>query len=182
MLSFNQWAINMSKFIKNLEDYILITEFSSFKEPDVTENYIRIRQKDPSLFQRDTFKTISLTSGIKAVVGKLKGETSTTIQTILFDKKRFSVSEAKMWAKKHKAKFSSAAKIENKKISLFHDMNIGDGEHSHSFFEEHLYGHLPPLSPSQIKRLLDFLGNPDPTEEDDYMTEEEYQTAQNNLY
>lgn len=73
---------------------------------DVTENYIRIRQKAPGSFDKDTFKTISITKGIKAVVGKLKNppkgkEGSMTIQTYLFDKDQYTTATAKAWVKKH---------------------------------------------------------------------------------
>lgn len=37
---------------------------------DVTENYTRIRQVDPDRFQRDSFRTIDLTDGVRAVVGR----------------------------------------------------------------------------------------------------------------
>jgi len=40
---------------------------------DETENSYRFRQLDPELFEPDSFRTITLTEGVKAVVGKLKG-------------------------------------------------------------------------------------------------------------
>lgn len=41
---------------------------------DETENSYRFRQRDPDDFIRDSFRTITITTGIKAVVGKLKDD------------------------------------------------------------------------------------------------------------
>lgn len=76
-------------------------------EPDVTENYIRIRVKDPSLFVEGSFKTITISEdqGIKSVIGKLKSdpEGSTVIQNYMFEKdKGWDVQKAEAWVEKHK--------------------------------------------------------------------------------
>ena len=73
-------------------------------EPDVTENYIRIRVKDPKLFQKDSFRTIDISKnkGIKAIIGKLKDEITTTTQSFLFEKDKWNVEEAQAWVKEHK--------------------------------------------------------------------------------
>jgi len=61
-------------------------------EVDVTNDYIRIRQKDPSLFKKETFRTITISAkkGIKAVIGRLKdppaGKEGMVAQSYLFDK------------------------------------------------------------------------------------------------
>lgn len=73
-------------------------------KPEVTENYIRIRQKDPNDFQSDRFRVITLSKpkGIKAIIGRLKGKTTTTIQSFLFDKKKWNTKKAQNWIKEHK--------------------------------------------------------------------------------
>jgi len=81
---------------------------------DVTENYIRIRQKDPGLFEKGSFRTISLKPGVRAVIGKLKGKKSTTIQTLLFDKKKFDVTQARAWVKSNVHKYSEEKIIQVK--------------------------------------------------------------------
>ena len=85
---------------KEISKYELIRSF----KPEVTENYIRLRQRDPDDFQKDSFRIITLSKsrGIKAVIGRLKGKTTTTIQSYLFDKKRWNTKEAQTWVKKHK--------------------------------------------------------------------------------
>ena len=78
-------------------------EPSEEKPVETTENYIRVRVKDPGSFQDDSFRTITISAdqGIKAVIGKLKGETNTTIQTYLFDKDKWTTERAQAWVKEH---------------------------------------------------------------------------------
>lgn len=86
---------------------------------DITENYIRLRQADPNLFEEGSFKTIRLTGGIKAIIGKKKGEKSTSIQSLLFDKNKFTTEKAKAWVAKYEGKFNDALDKENEKINMF---------------------------------------------------------------
>lgn len=76
-------------------------------EPDVTENYIRLRQKDPALFIDATFRTIdiSVDEKIKAVVGKLKADGvdgPMVVQSYLFDKDSWTTARAEEWVAAHK--------------------------------------------------------------------------------
>lgn len=68
---------------------------------DVTANTIRIRQIDPDKFNKGSFRMKRLTNGVQAVVGRLKGSTKTTVQSLVFDRKKFDVAKAKSWAKNH---------------------------------------------------------------------------------
>ncbi len=81
---------------------------SGAKPVEVTENYIRIRVKDPDLFIEESFRIvmISTAKGIKAVMGKLKeppeGQAGSMVaQSYLFDKGRWTVAEAETWVKDH---------------------------------------------------------------------------------
>jgi HK97 family phage prohead protease len=74
--------------------------------PDVTENTIRMRVKDPKGFQEESFRTVNIGdkgNGISAVMGRLKGETTMTIQSYIFDKKKWDVEKARKWVEAHKA-------------------------------------------------------------------------------
>lgn len=73
------------------------------KEPDVTENSIRVRMKNPGSFQEGSFRTIDISKpqGIKAVIGRPKGKDSTEVQTYIFDKDKWTPAEAKKWAEDH---------------------------------------------------------------------------------
>jgi len=67
--------------------------------PEESENSIRIRVKDPGAFEEDSFRT---DRGIQAVVGRLKGETTTTIQSYIFSKaKDWTIASANAWVKEH---------------------------------------------------------------------------------
>jgi len=68
---------------------------------DVTENSIRIRQRMPGDFEKDSFRTINITDGVQAVIGRLKGEDTTTVQTYIFDREKFTLEQAKEWVKEH---------------------------------------------------------------------------------
>jgi HK97 family phage prohead protease len=73
---------------------------------DVTDQYIRIRVKDPDLFVEGSFRTITISQeqGIKSVIGKLKSDPngSTVIQNYMFDKDKWTVAEAEKWVEDHK--------------------------------------------------------------------------------
>ena len=69
---------------------------------DETGTSYRYRVRDPDDFQEGTFRTIGFgDSGIKAVVGKLKGEEAMTLQSLIFPKDKFTEEEAKQWVKNH---------------------------------------------------------------------------------
>jgi len=78
--------------------------------PDVTEDYIRLRQRDPGDFEEGSFRTITLNArdGIRAVIGKLDGKTTTTVQSYLFElSKSWTVERATSWVKKHGGKYQA---------------------------------------------------------------------------
>jgi cation transport regulator ChaB len=71
-----------------------------------SEDYFRYRVENSKKFQKDSFKTISLgkDKGIKALVGKIKNDTSLTVQTLLFDKEKFNEADAKKWVEQNYGK------------------------------------------------------------------------------
>jgi HK97 family phage prohead protease len=57
-----------------------------------------------SKFDQKTFRTINIgdkNSGITAIVGRKKGEKTTTVHSYRFDKKKFTPTQAKKWLKDH---------------------------------------------------------------------------------
>jgi hypothetical protein len=70
---------------------------------ETTDQYIRSGHRDPSEFQPDSLRTITLSEeeGIKAVIGKPKGKDTTEIQSYLFDKNKWTLEKAKAWFKQH---------------------------------------------------------------------------------
>lgn len=79
------------------------TEEEFSKVVDETENYVHIRIRNSSEFEKDSLRTIwiSKDKGIKAITGRLEGKTSTTIQSYLFEKSKWTVAEAKKWVSEH---------------------------------------------------------------------------------
>lgn len=75
--------------------------------PDVTENTIRMRVRDPGTFKEGSFRTISIdkSGGIQAVIGRPKGKTTTEIQSYIFDKTKWTVERARKWVSEHKKTF-----------------------------------------------------------------------------
>jgi len=74
-----------------------------------TEEYIRSGHRSPDDFDPDSFRTINLTSGVKAVVACPKDKyvngkctEGTQVQSDLFDKSKFTLAEAKTWFQTHK--------------------------------------------------------------------------------
>lgn len=77
---------------------------------DITKNLIRIRQKDPALFQKDSMRTVDLSKdqGIKSVMGKKIGSDTMEIQSYLFDKEKWTEARAKKWVKDHDGTLSAS--------------------------------------------------------------------------
>lgn len=102
--SFEKNLENLEK--KELEKIKSDPNYHRKPEPEVTENYIRIRVEDPAKFVDDSFRTIVISAqqGIKAVIGKYKTDPTgpTHVQSYLFDKDKWTVSEAEAWVREHK--------------------------------------------------------------------------------
>lgn len=73
---------------------------------EVTDQYIRIRQRDPGDFSEMRTIVVSKDRGIKAVYGKLKGESAWAIQSYLFEVDKWTEAEAAAWIKDHKTAMS----------------------------------------------------------------------------
>lgn len=70
------------------------------KRVDVTEDNIRLRVREPGNFQEDSFRIIDIDAerGIKAVIGRLKGQQTTTTQAYLFAReKKWTEEKARKW-------------------------------------------------------------------------------------
>lgn len=89
---------------------------------ETTENYVRVRVRDVGDFQEGSLRTITISKdkGIKAVIGRLKGETTTTVQAYLFDKDKWSEAEAEAWVREHKEKgMMEICKIDEEKQIVY---------------------------------------------------------------
>jgi HK97 family phage prohead protease len=72
---------------------------------DETDDMIRHRIREPDTFEEGSFRTVTIKKDkprVKAVMGKLKGEDTMTVQTVLFPKEdEWTVEKAKAWIKDH---------------------------------------------------------------------------------
>lgn len=76
---------------------------------DITDQYIRIRVAQPGSFEENSFRItwISRDDGIKAVIGRKKGEQATSVQSFLFVKDKWTVERARKWVTDHDYKIQS---------------------------------------------------------------------------
>ena len=84
--------------------------------PDITENEIRFRQVSPKGFVRIRRKVDEGGEGIDFVFGFKEGGGS-QIQSIVFDKSKFTVASARAWLKSHKFKTAEGEMPENEKFT-----------------------------------------------------------------
>ena len=72
---------------------------------DETDQYYRYRLKEPGTFEEGSFRTVDLSKTgkkIVSVMGKLKGETTMTMQNIMFSKEAgWTLADAKAWIADH---------------------------------------------------------------------------------
>ena len=125
---------------------------------DVGEKTIRVRIADPSGYDNSSFKTIRLTTGIQAVIGRPRGSETTKVQSLLFDKTKYNPDEAQSWVKRHHGKFDKAMDMENQKMAVFDDTMDIPPEDVPNVLEEHIMYHLPPLKPSGVEKIIKMCG------------------------
>lgn len=95
-------------------------------EVGVTEKYFRARMEKPSLFTKNSFKTIDIgrKGGTKAVIGKQVGMSKTKIQSVLIPRSGFrrtplkSDAERKQMSISYSRKEADNVEIEKNKVSM----------------------------------------------------------------
>jgi len=71
---------------------------------DVTPNWYRVRQAPPGNYSKFRIGWISRSKGIRAVYGKNKKTGKWDIQSLLFDKKKWTRAAVRKWVKSHNFK------------------------------------------------------------------------------
>lgn len=84
--------------------------------PYPTEHAARI--KDPGDFQEGSFRSKKIDTGIRLIVGRLKGETTATAQAYRFHIDHFTASEAKKWLKDHDIEYISFEPATEEKMEI----------------------------------------------------------------
>jgi len=100
-------------------DKIMLLEQSRWIKKRTTVNYIRREQINPNKFEPNvmkdnhSFSTIWLDKkeGIKVIIGKLKDDSKTSVQSYLFEVKKWKTKEADKWLKLHKEKVNSKIEL-----------------------------------------------------------------------
>lgn len=62
------------------------------------------RQRPPGDFEPDSFRRVSprgAPDGISFILGRLRGQTSMTLQSVRFDREKFTPAQAKAWLKEN---------------------------------------------------------------------------------
>ena len=77
---------------------------------------IRIRQRDPKIFDRKTLRTTNLTKSINAVIGQLPNDNKLRVQTLIFNTdsskgETWNLKKAKEWAKLNKSQLKISVDI-----------------------------------------------------------------------
>lgn len=89
--------------------------FTKAAKITVEGNFVRARLRSPSTIVDDSFRTITLSErqGIKAVIGRLKTdpEGPTHVQSVLFEKDKWTVASAREWIESHIESLKSAGYI-----------------------------------------------------------------------
>lgn len=98
-----QVSMMTKSLLNGLKNYNLENKISKSTED------IRIRQRDPRIFSRETLRTITISKslGIKAVIGNLPSDNKLRVQTLIFNRnpqigKSWNLHEAKDWVRSNK--------------------------------------------------------------------------------
>ncbi|MDH5664666.1 MAG: HK97 family phage prohead protease [Nitrosopumilus sp.] len=120
----NSGAIKTKALDSALKEIIAINK----PEPEETENEIRVRLKNPSEFEKDSFRRITVKKDkpkVFGIIGKLKGKTATSLQSYRFPKSDgWTKEKAVKWADDHPIKSYTEATL--KGLSLGGLMSIFD--------------------------------------------------------
>ena len=120
--SFTPFPMNPKARVRSIKDALGYFDDAEFKIVEETENEVRIRIKDPGLFQSNSFRRTTLKSEgpkVFAIIGRLKGETSTTVQSLRFPKDDgWTKSSATKWAKDHDFETGKSHVVEEVKDEL----------------------------------------------------------------
>lgn len=80
------------------------------------------RIKEPSNFKKDTFRRIHLAKGLDSIIGKLKGKTTTTTQSLRYKKKIWTAAKASKHCGKRGGRFEAASTNKTLDITADHAM------------------------------------------------------------
>jgi len=101
----------------------IIKDKGAITIPYPTEHSARIRE--PEDFEQNSFRSKKIDTGIRVIIGKLKGETTTTAQSYRFHVDYFTVKKAKKWLKDHDIEYIKFEPAEEQKSALIKGNTMG---------------------------------------------------------
>lgn len=97
---------------------------------DETGTSFRFRVREPGLFQDGSFRTVPIKQDkprVNSVMGKLQGEDTMKIQSLIFPKEDgWDLSEAKTWLGKHEDLKKGVDNVEEKTVIPYHKYSLAD--------------------------------------------------------
>lgn len=125
----------LEKSVKTFFKEMKETNFET-KIWEETDNEIRYRIKNPDDFEDDSFRRIIIAKDkprVFAIIGKLKGETTTTMQSLRFPKDdEWMLTDAKKWVKDHKEDIKKSYLLTqetmDKKTNLLEETKAKEGD------------------------------------------------------
>jgi len=117
------------RILEKLKEKEVITKPGWEDKPDWKE--IKYRVRDPKLFKDGTFRRVTIQKKkpkVIAIMGKLKGEDTMTIQSLRFPKDDgWTVEKAKAWVKAHKDSLKEMERTLSE-FDLYEELNLKDWE------------------------------------------------------
>ena len=112
-------GLNLDAIEKELQD-LKIKDIIIKPGWDETETSFRFRVRNPDLFQEGTFRTVPIKKDkpkVNSIMGRLKGEETLTVQSVIFPKKDdWNLVDAKEWLKEHEDLTKGIEDMETKEL------------------------------------------------------------------
>jgi hypothetical protein len=115
------------KEIEKIDKVSLMKKNPGFKIEETTNQY-RVRILNPQLFQKTSFRTKKLSYGISFLIGHLIGKTTTSIQSVHFDKSSWNRESVKKWVTEYYIEYLKGFKnnpvLSKSTLQLYKEFNI----------------------------------------------------------
>jgi hypothetical protein len=105
---------------RDLKSIVSEEEYEKLKVVDISKPYPNehaARIRNPGDFQPGSFRSKPIRTGIRIIIGRLKGKRTTTIQSYRFHIKHFTAAQAKKWLRDHNINYISFEAASGKKKS-----------------------------------------------------------------
>lgn len=125
--------------------------------PYPSEHSCRI--KDPSLFKKDSFRRIHLAKGLDAIIGRLRGKTTTTTQSLRYKKAVWDAERARKHCNAKGGRFEAASKSLDMSPAADHMLLHHLWKKLEKSEKESLYGWTKEKIVKEHAKIIDVLRN-----------------------